>query len=460
MSTFQPRPYQGLIIDHIHMHDRCAVWAGMGMGKTVSTLTAVKKFIDEGDGPVLVIAPLRVAQSTWPDECAKWEHLRSIRVSVMTGSPAKRMKALKAKADIYCTNFESIEWLVEKAKPWPFKTIVVDESTRLKSYRSRSGGKRAQALASVAFEAKHFIELTGTPAPNGLIDLWGQMFFLDKGQRLCKTLSAYQQAYFYPVRVGGEAFMVKWLPRMGSEAAIKAKCEDLAIAVNAEDWFDIEQPIVTDLVVTMPDKARSAYDQMQREFIATLASAEVEAVNAVSVLGKCLQLASGAIYTSDDRVAYEVTHSAKIDALRSIVEEAGGAPILVAYAFKHEADRILKEFKGARFLDKDPKTIRDWNEGRIPLLVAHPASCGHGLNLQDGGNILVFFGLGFNYEHYAQMCERIGPTRQAQAGHPRPVFIYRIVSRSTVDNAVLGALEKKKDTLEYILDIRRNADAT
>lgn len=456
-KQFAPRPYQRLIIDHILSRTRAMVWSGMGTGKTVSTLTALRYIRDFFTSrPALVVAPLRVAQSTWPDEIAKWDHLHDLRVSVIVGTAKQRAAALEAKADVYCTNYEQLPWLVEALKgEWPFGVVVCDEATRLKGFRLRSGTKRAKALATVAFKSPHFIELTGTPTANGLIDLWGQAWFIDKGATLGHTMAAYEQAFFYPVKTGGEAYMVKYVPQDGADEKIKRKLQPMTIVVKAEDWFDIAQPIVNDIVVTLPTSAREIYNKMEREFYVCLEDGEeLEAVNALAKMGKCLQIASGAVY-NEDNSAYAPIHEAKIDALRSVVEEACGAPILVAYQFRHEAQRIMRAFPQAKLLDRDPATIRRWNAGEIPMLLAHPASCGHGLNLQDGGNILVFFGCGYNYEQYAQMCERIGPTRQAQAGHPRPVFIHRIVAEKTLDYAVLQALQGKKDVLDFILDTRR-----
>lgn len=453
MTTFKPRPYQELIIDHILSHARCMVWSGMGTGKTVSTLTALSTLLIMGDTPALIVAPLRVAQSTWPDEARKWSHLSYLGVSVVTGTPKQRLEALTRSADIYCTNYENLPWLVDYFKAqgrWPFRAIVCDEATRLKGFRLHQGSKRARALAQVAFHSPRFIELTGTPTANGLIDLWGQAWFVDKGLALGRTMAAYEQAYFYPVRTGGEAYMVRWDPKQGSDAKIREKLKRYAITINSEDWFDVGEPIYNDIWVDLPASARRQYKEMEDSFYLTLQGETIEAVNALSKMGKCLQIASGAVY-SDTGETVEL-HEAKLDALRSVIEEASGAPVLVAYQFVHECERILKAFPQAVRLDKNPETIRRWNRGEIPLLLAHPASCGHGLNLQDGGNILVFFGLGFNYEQYAQMIERIGPTRQAQSGHPRSVFVHRILARQTLDRSVLGALGKKKDVLDFILE--------
>ena len=453
MPEFVPRPYQEQIISFIMTHPRCMVWAGMGMGKTSATLAALAILKDcVSGGPALIVAPLRVAQSTWPDEVAKWDF--GLAVSVICGTEKQRLEAMHRRADIYCVNYEQLPWLVaQQGGRWPYAVVVCDESTRLKGFRLRSGTMRAKALATVAHRSPRFIELTGTPTANGLLDLWGQAWFIDKGQRLGKTMSAYEQAYFTPVRTGGEAYMVRWDPRPGSAAKIRAKLADVSRTVNAEDWFDIEQPIVNDIEVDLPPKALRQYREMEREFYLELEDeGAVEAVNALSRMNKCLQIAGGAVYGEDGKAVK--LHDAKLDALKSVVEEAAGAPVLVAYQFKHEADRILRAIPGARLLDKNPGTIRDWNAGRIPVLVAHPASCGHGLNLQDGGNILVFFGLGYNYEQYAQMCERIGPTRQAQSGHPRPVFIHRILAKGTLDREVVAALGGKKDVLDFILEKR------
>lgn len=459
---FTPRPYQELIISAILRTPRVAIWASMGMGKTVATLTALEMLIALEGGKALVIAPLRVARSTWPGEATKWGHLSGLKVVCVYGTERERIEKLNEDADVYCINFEQIPWLVEHyGRGWPFNLIVVDEATRLKGFRLRQGSKRARALGRVAhLFCNHFVELTGTPAPNGLLDVWGQAWFLDHGERLGKSISEYQARYFRPVRVGSEAYMVEWVPNPGADAQVRERLQDVTLTVNAEDFFPVEKPIETRVEVDMPDSVMKGYRELEREFFTELESGEaVEAVNAGVKLGKCLQYASGAIYTDEDRSWTEV-HAAKIEALQSIIEEAAGAPVLVAYQYKHEAQRILLAIKGARLLDKDPQTIADWNAGRIPVLVAHPASCGHGLNLQDGGNILVFTSVGYNYELYAQIIERIGPTRQAQSGHPRSVFIYYLVARHTVDADVLRALQRKEDVMNFILGRRHEQSAS
>lgn len=451
--AFQLRPYQYDIVRFIITHPRCMVWAGMGMGKTISTLVALRYLLDFKDAaPILVIAPLRVARSTWPDEIRESVDLIHIKHSLICGPVEEREAALAADADVYITNFEQIPWLVKRyGRGWPFKTIVVDEATRLKSFRLHQGSRRARELGRVAhLFCDRFIELTGTPATNGLLDLWGQAWFIDHGERLGRSMRQYEMTYFRPQRVGAEAFAVKWIPMPDSDARIKKRLSDVAITVNAEDWFPIEKPIESTISVDLPPPLAAKYKTLADDFFVQLAAGEIEAANAAVKLGKLLQFASGAVY-ADDGKSWLPVHDQKIEALKSVIEEAGGEPVLVAYQYRHELERILATFPAARELDKDPETIARWNRGEIPILVAHPAACGHGLNLQNGGRILVFFSLGFNYEHYAQMIERIGPTRQTQAGHPRSVFIYYLVTRGTVDGSVLQALRKKEKVLDFIL---------
>lgn len=463
---FTPREYQKLIIDHVVRHPRCAAWAGMGMGKTVSTLSAISLLQCFGMGPALVLAPLRVAQSSWPDEVQKWDHLKGLRVAVLAGvtSKAERTDIMQSvlgpeetRPHVVCVNYEKIPELVEfYGERWPFEMIVADESTKLKSFRTRQGGQRAKALGKVAFLSERFVELTGTPAPNGFLDLWGQLWFLDRGQRLGRSFRAYCETFFRPVRVGANAFAVRWVPLPTAEQAVMERVNDLTLKLNAEDWFDIEKPIVSDVRVKLSADVMKLYRDMERRLFMELGEAEVEAANAAAKTGKCLQIASGAVYQDDG--SWLPVHQAKLDALSSVREEAAGMPILVAYQLRHEVERILAKFKDAKLLDKNPQTIRDWNAGRIPMLLAHPASCGHGLSLQDGGNILVFFSTGWNLEEHEQIIERIGPTRQAQSGHKRPVFIYNIVASGTIDELVQKRIETKREVLDLLLE-RKHHDA-
>lgn len=455
---FVPRSYQKLIVDNILYNKRTAVFAGMGLGKTASTLEAIRQIKAVRPSlTVLIIAPLRVAQSTWPDEVRKWDSFKNLRVSVICGSAKARRNALLADADIYTINYENIPWLVEELKgDWFFDLIVADESTRLKGLRARQGTQRAKALAKVAFKSEGFVELTGTPAPNGLLDLWGQLWFLDKGARLGKSFSAFQREFFYPIsRGGGATRWVEWKLQEGSDKRIKRRIEDVSITVNPEDYFDVAKNIFNDIVVELPREVMRQYRKFARELYLELeGGAEVTAANAAVKTGRLLQMASGAVYVEDGEGsdAYTVVHKAKIEALASVIEEANGAPVLCAYSYRHEVERIRQAFPFARVLDKSPQTIRDWNEGKIPLLLAHPASCGHGLNLQDGGNILVFFSCTWSLELHDQIVERIGAVRQAQAGHDRPTFVHYLVAKGTLDEAVKERLSTKRDILDVLLD--------
>lgn len=454
-QAFTPRPYQEKIIDFLLSHERGAVWAGMGMGKTVSVLTALSYLMPMiEDGPALILAPYRVAASTWPEEAKKWPHLKDLPVVPVVGSELARSTALAIKAPVYATNYESLPWLVARyGAAWPFSIVVADEVTRIKGFRLRGGSVRAAMLARVAWSKVHrFIELTGTPAPNGLLDLWGQMWFLDRGASLGTSFTAFRDRWFTPIRVGATPQAAKWqaLPHSGDE--IEKRVKHLVCKVNPEDYFDITQPIVRDIEVTLPPAAMRKYKQLERDLYTVLeAGPEVESANAAVNTQKCLQVAGGAVYTGEGEDFAEV-HKQKLEALKSIVENANGMPVLVSYQFKHECYRILHEFAHAKVLDKNPQTIKDWNAGRIPLLVAHPASCGHGLNLQDGGNILVFYSTGWNLEEHDQMVERIGPTRQKQAGHARPVFVYNLVAKGTLDEAVQVRLRTKRSVMDVLLE--------
>jgi len=448
-SEFTPRPYQGMIIDHIIDTPRCAIWAGMGTGKTVATLTALDTLQMVEDGPVLVVAPLRVANDTWPNEVLKWNHLRGMNVSVITGTERERIAAIRAPAQVYVTNYEQLVWLVAHwGDKWPYRTVVLDESTKVKNFRLRQGTKRAQALGSIAHtRIKRLIELTGTPASNGLKDLWGQAWFIDAGTRLGRTYSAFSQRWF---QQGYDGFSLT--PTPSAQTDIQDRLRDVCLTIEAKDWFDLHEPIVNDIMVDLPPKARKHYQDMEKEMYTELEGIEVEAFNAAAKTIKCLQLAAGAAYTDDTRKNWTETHKAKLEALESVLEEAAGMPVLVAYNFKSDLERLLKAFPQGRHLDKNPGTIKDWNAGKIPVLFAHPASAGHGLNLQDGGNILVFFSPNWNLEEHLQIIERIGPTRQLQAGYDRPVFIHRIIARDTVDELVLERLTTKRRVQDILLD--------
>jgi len=460
-AVFRLRDYQQRIARFICDVPRCAVLVFMGGGKSLSTLTALDRLsLVEDVFPVLVLAPKRVARTTWPDEVRKWAHLQHLKVAVAVGTPEERRAALRSGADIVTMNYDCVQWLMRELDgEWPFRTVVADESTRLKSFRLRQGGKRAQALARVAFKATRWINLTGTFAPNGLKNVWGQMWFLDRGQRLGGSFTAFRDRWF---TTGRDGYSIE--PMEHAQREVEGRIADVCISLNAADYLDLPPLIETVVPVELPPAVRRTYRALERELFVTLKSGHVRADMALTRTGKCLQLTAGALYLTDDEpvrgpARYEVLHEEKLDALESIIEEAGGAPILVAYHFKFELEQLRKRFgKRVRHLDANPRTIADWNAGRIEILAAHPASAGHGLNLQDGGHIMVFLTSWWNLEEHQQIIERIGPARQAQAGHNRPVFIYRIVAAGTLDEDVLERLQGKADVQTALLKAleRRN----
>lgn len=454
-KVFHARPYQELIVRHQVEQERDNVFAGMGLGKTVSTLTAIDRLLLAGEqtSPVLVLAPLRVAQSTWPDEADKWAHLRNIEVRPILGTKDQRIMALNDKnASVFTVNYENLPWLIDwykhNPKPWPFTMVVADESTKLKGFRSRQGTARAQAIASVAHtKVKRWVNLTGTPAPNGLKDLWGQHWFVDGGAALGRSFSAFSRRWF---RSSYDGFGLD--PLDHAQREIQTLMAPKSLSLDAKDWFDIHEPIKNVIPVHLPHKAMQQYREMEKKMFLELDTGdEIEALNAAAKTQKCLQLANGAIYTNEQGEWQEV-HDAKLQALDDIIEEAAGAPVLVAYHFKSDLHRLVRAFPRARVLDQNPQTLRDWNAGKIPILLAHPASAGHGLNLQDGGNILVFFSVNWNLEEHLQIIERIGPVRQMQAGHNRPVFLHYILAHNTLDYDVMERLETKCSVQDSLMN--------
>jgi len=442
--------YQHACLSFLAKRRRCGLWLAMGGGKTVTTLThLVDADMAEPAFPALVLGPKRVIETTWPGEPGRWGHLEHLRVSVVSGSRRERELALQRPADLYCMAYDNLDWLVEHVgDDWPFRTVVADELTKLKSFRLRQGGKRAGALGKVAHtEVGRFIGLTGTPAPNGVKDLWGQTWFIDKGARLGKTFSAFEQRWF---RKGYDGYSL--VPYEHSQSEIMNAISDIYLTVKS---LQVDEPISVAVPVKLPPAVREAYDAVERDLfaeieIAGVVALEIEAANAAVRLGKCMQIASGAVFEEGGAV-WQRLHDAKLDALESIVEEANGMPVLVSYAYTHEAERILKRFKQAKRLE-GAADVRAWNAGKIPMLVVHPASAGHGLNLQDGGNILAFFGLTFNLEHYMQVIERIGPLRQKQSGYDRPVYLYHIVAEDTFDQVALDRLAGKRSVQDAVLE--------
>lgn len=450
MTALSLRKYQHLIVEYILSHKRCNLFVAMGLGKTVSTLTAIDILsMAEEVYPVLVLAPLRVAKTTWPDEVLKWPHLQHINVMPVIGTDTERRNALATDAQIYCMNYENLEWLCSLyGDKWPFKTVVADECSKLKGFRLRQGTKRSQALGGVAHtKVNRFIGLTGTPCANGIKDVWSITWFLDRGERLGRSFSSFSNRWFRPARNG---FGIE--PLAHAQAEIQDRIKDICLTLDAKDWFDLKEPIVNTIYVDLPMKARKHYAEMEKAMFTEIAGHEVEAFGAAARTNKCLQIANGAAYVGGTNEAWEELHDAKIQALESIVEEAAGAPVLCAYHFKSDLARLKKAFPKARVLDSKPQTITDWNAGKIPLLFAHPASAGHGLNLQHGGNILVYFAHTWNLEERQQILERIGPVRQQQAGYDRPVFVHLIVARDTVDELVIARVDEKRSVQEILLE--------
>ena len=448
---FEPRPWQPAMLDHIAEHPRCAVFAAMGSGKTVATLVALQGITLLDEGPGLIIAPKRVAQGTWPKEVRKWDGL-NLTILAIKGTAAERARVLKRKADFFTINYEQLPWLVEHlGDRWFFRTIICDESTKLKGFRLRQGGQRTKALSKVIWrdDVARVVLLTGTPTPNGLKDLWGQMWFLDKGERLGKTWDAFKGRWFRPTWDG---FGIE--PFDHSQGEIQAKIADLCITVDPRDYMSIDEPIERDIEVELPPAARERYREMEKlmftELQAELGMTEVEALNAASRTNKCLQMANGAVYHGDSGEWAEL-HDAKLDALESIREEAGGMPLLIGYQFKTDLVRMRKRFPDLKTLDDI--TVEEFQTGKYPMLAGHPASMGHGVDgLQEGTNILVDFSSGWNLEFDQQIMERIGPVRQMQAGLNRPVYRYRIVAKDTVDELVALRRQSKASVQDILLE--------
>ncbi len=473
MKLTTPRPYHDPAVNFVIDNPRCAIWARMGMGKGLLVLTALDILYTCGDieGPTLVVGTLRVARKVWSEEVEKWDHLNHFKVVTVVGSAQERHRnlftGLQQKADIFTINYENLPWLEEELETarmaWPFKVVVLDESTRVKSYRGsiqtsslgnefirNAGAKRARSLADVIHKkVNRVIELTGTPSPNGLKDLWGQLFFLDGGKRLGRTHTAFEQRWFHKAPNG-----FGMVPHDFAQAQIQDKVKDICLTLDPKDYFDLAEPIVTVINVDLPPKARELYRKMEKEMFMHVEGHDVEAFNSASKTIKCLQLANGAAYVGDADTPgereWKVVHDAKLEALEDIIEEAAGAPVLVAYHFKSDLARLLRHFPKGRVLEND-QDVADWNAGKIQVLFAHPMSAGHGLNLQHGGNIIVFFAHWWDLELFDQIVERIGPMRQMQSGYDRPVFIYHIVARGTVDELVMERRDSKRDVQDILL---------
>jgi len=389
---------------------------------------------------VLVIAPLRVAQKTWPDEIRKWDHLKHLRISLILGTEKQRLGALQAKADIWIINRENVEWLVDLyGKNWPFDMVVIDELSSFKS----SKAKRFRALRKVRPMIKRIVGLTGTPAPNGLIDLWPQVYLLDQGERLGKTVTGYRSRYFEPGK-RNRTVIFTWDPKPGAEEAIYSKLEDLCVSMSAEDWLQMPERIDREVIVQIPEAARAQYDQLERDLLLPFAGGDITADTMAILSNKLLQMANGAVY--DENGATREIHRAKLEALDDILEAANGQPVLVFYNYQHDRDRVLKHIPTARVLDTEDD-IEKWNQGKIPVMLAHPASAGHGLNLQAGGNIIVWFGLTWSLELYLQAIARL-----YRQGQDKSVIVHHLIAEGTIDEDVMRALAGKDVSQKALLE--------
>lgn len=436
--------YQRAAVEHIITHPYSGLFLDMGLGKTVSTLTAVNRLMNEylEVAKVLVIAPKRVAEDTWTTECAKWEHLRHLRVSKVLGTEKQRKAALREDADLYVINRENVVWLVAQYQgAWPYDMVIIDELSSFKSAKAA----RFKALRQVRPMTERVVGLTGTPAPNGLIDLWPQLYLLDMGERLEKTITAYRSKYFRPGRTNGQV-VFDYKLNAGSDEMIYKKISDICISMKAKDYLSLPDLIEVPQDIHLPPAKKKQYDEFEKEHVLSLQEeGDISAVSAAALSNKLSQYANGAIYDEDKQV-HEL-HEVKLDALEEIVEAANGQPVLVFYAFKHDAARILKRLKGygAKQID-GAEDIAAWNRGEIPVMLAHPASAGHGLNLQKGGHIMVWFSLPWSLELYMQANARLHRQGQSQ-----PVRSYKLIAKGTIDEDIAAALDKKSDKQEALM---------
>lgn len=434
MTDFHPYPHQAAGIEWILNRPACALFWGMGSGKTVTTLTAIDELLYNHleAGPVLVIAPKRVAEDTWSKEAGKWTHLRHLRVSKVMGTAARRREALRAAADIYVINRENLVWLVGiVGKSWPFRIVVIDELSSFKSAQSQ----RWKALRRVRGRITRVVGLTGTPRPQGLEDLWPELYLLDQGARLGRTLGAFRAKYLLPEKMSGH-IVYSYRPREGAEDEVYTALSDICMSIRKEDVLSLPGQTYEDITLTAPPKVLKAYKQFERDKVLECldTSGEIIAGTEAALTNKLLQYANGAIYDADGAVHH--IHDIKLDALEELIEEAGGDPVLVLYAYKHDAERIRQRIP-CRSLDTSAD-IDDWNAGKIPVALAHPASIGHGLNLQYGGHITIWFGLTWSLELYQQANERLNRPGQTQICR-----VYHLILVGTHDERVLKALQNK-----------------
>ena len=440
--NFSPHNYQAYAIDYIETHPIAAVLLDMGLGKTVISLTAIADLLFDSFEAhrILVVAPLRVARDTWPAEIAKWEHLQHLTYAVCVGTPKERRMALMSGADITIINRENLGWLIDSSGfDFDYDMIIIDELSSFKNHKS----KRFQSLMKVRPKVKRIIGLTGTPSSNGLMDLWAEFKLLDFGERLGRFITHYRNNYFIPDKRNGE-IIYSYKPMPYAEDAIYRRISDITISMKSTDHLQMPELITSQYEVQLSEGETQRYEELKADFILELPEGEITAANAASLTGKLSQLANGAIYDDDGNIIE--FHDRKLDALEDLIEAANGKPLLVAYWFKHDLQRIKTRFNVREI--KSSKDITDWNNGDIPVAVIHPASAGHGLNLQAGGSTLIWFGLTWSLELYQQTNARLW--RQGQTSGT--VVIEHIITKGTIDERILKALSLKEITQNALID--------
>lgn len=440
--NYQPHEYQQYATDFILTHPVAAVLLEMGLGKSVITLTAIRDLcLDSFEvHRVLVIAPLRVARDTWPTEIQKWDHLKDLSYSVAVGTAPERRAALLKPVFLHIINRENVQWLIEESGlQWHYDMVVIDELSSFKSHQS----KRFRSLLKMRPQVRRFVGLTGTPAGNGLMDLWAEFRLLDMGKRLGRYITHFRDAFFIPDRRNGmQVFSYK--PKPGAEEEIYRRIGDITISMKSTDYLQMPECVMNTVPVTLSEDECDDYEAMTKKLVLELHGVEIDAANAAALSGKLCQLANGAIYTEDKQILH--FHDRKLDALEDLIEGANGKPVLVAYRFQHDLARIRKRFKVREL--KSSKDITEWNAGKIPVAVIHPASAGHGLNLQAGGSTMVWFGLTWSLELYQQTNARLW--RQGQQSDT--VVIHHIVTRGTIDEAIMKALSEKDKSQAALID--------
>ena len=444
---FNPYPYQKQAINHILDNPYSGLFLDMGLGKTVTTLTAINDLLyDYFDiSKVLIIAPLRVAKYTWSDELVKWEHISHLKIVKVLGTAKQREKALREKSQIYITNRENITWLVNYyGSDFPFDMVVIDELSSFKDSKT----SRFKALRKVRAKVKRVVGLTGTPAPNGLMNLWTQLYLLDRGERLEQTLTRYRNKYFKPGRRNGH-IIYDYVLLPEADNKIYDKIGDICISMKSEDYIDLPERINNYIKIEMPDGIRKQYKEFEKHQILSIVDdVEFSSVNATALSNKLAQFSNGAVYyDGEQHKGYHEAHKLKLDALSDIVNDSNGKSILVFYNYIHDKERILGYFKNHNIETLGDESIAKWNNSEIEILLAHPASCGHGLNLQYGGNIIVWFGLTWSLELYQQACARL-----YRQGQKESVVIHHLILKDTIDEDIIKAIECKGVGQELLLN--------